>query len=98
MTIRAERPTDRDTVYRIVQKAFETAEQSDGNEQDLVNALRKSHTFVPELSLVAKIDEKIIGHILFTKLQIGEHTALVPAPLSVLSQYQRQGIGTSLVL
>lgn len=39
MTIRAERPTDRDTVYRVVQKAFETAEQSDGNEQDLVNVL-----------------------------------------------------------
>lgn len=98
MTIRAERPTDRDTVYRVVQKAFETAEQSDGNEQDLVNALRKSHAFVPELSLVAQIDEKIVGHILFTKLQIGEHTALALAPLSVLPQYQRQGIGTSLVL
>lgn len=47
MTIRAERPTDRDTVYRVVQKAFETAEQSDGNEQDLVNVLRKSYALCP---------------------------------------------------
>lgn len=98
MTIRTERPTDCDAVYRVIQKAFETAERSDGNEQDLVNALRKSRAFIPELSLVAEMDGKIVGHILFTELQIGAHTALALAPLSVLPQYQRQGIGTALVL
>ena len=35
---------------------------------------------------------------MFTKLQIGAHTALALAPLSVVPQYQRQGIGTSLIL
>lgn len=98
MTIRTEQPSDCDSVYRVVKKAFETAERSDGNEQDLVNALRQSSAFIPELSLVSEINGKIVGHIMFTKLQIGEHTALALAPLSVLPQYQRQGIGTSLIL
>lgn len=98
MTIRAEQQADYDSVYQVVKNAFKTAEQSDGNEQDLVNALRKSSAFIPELSLVSEINGKIVGHIMFTKLQIGEHTALALAPLSVLPKYQRQGIGTSLIL
>lgn len=98
MTIRTEQPADYDRVYQVVKNAFETAEQSDGNEQDLVNALRQSNAFIPELSLVSEINGKIVEHIMFTKLQIGGHTALALAPLSVLPKYQRQGIGTSLIL
>lgn len=98
MKIRTEQQADYDSVYQVVKSAFQTAEQSDGNEQDLVNALRKSRAFIPELSLVSEINGKIVGYIMFTKLQIGEHTALALAPLSVLPQYQRQGIGTSLIL
>lgn len=97
MTIRVEQPTDYETVYSVVRNAFMTARQSDGNEQNLVNALRQSTAFIPELSLVAEIDGEIVGHIMFTKLQIGEHTALALAPLSVLPRYQRHGIGTSLI-
>jgi len=98
MTIRTEQQTDYESVYHVIKNAFETAEHSDGNEQDLVNALRQSSVFIPELSLVSEINEKIVGHIMFTKLQIGAHTSLALAPLSVLPQYQRQGIGTSLIL
>lgn len=98
MTIRTERQADYDAIYQVVETAFKTAEQSDGNEQDLVNALRQSSAYIPELSLVSEIDGKIVGHIMFTKLQIGEHTALALAPLSVLPQYQNQGIGTSLIM
>ncbi|WP_434309970.1 GNAT family N-acetyltransferase [Hominifimenecus sp. rT4P-3] len=98
MTVRTEQQADYESVYWVIKCAFETAEQSDGNEQDLVNALRQSNAFIPELSLVSEINGKIVGHILFTKLQIGRHTALALAPLSVLPPYQRQGIGTSLIL
>lgn len=98
MAIRTEQQADYDSVYQVVKNAFRTAEQSDGKEQDLVNALRKSGAFIPELSLVSEINGKIAGHIMFTKLQIGGHTALALAPLSVLPRFQRQGIGTSLVL
>ena len=68
LEIRQESKNDYDEVYTVVKEAFETAEHSDGNEHDLVDALRKSNSFIPELSLVAIEDSKIVGHILFTKI------------------------------
>lgn len=97
MLIRKEEPSDYEIVYSIVKDAFDSAEHSDGNEQDLVNALRKGDAFIPDLSLVAEIDGKIVGHILFTKATVGTDTVLVLAPLSVIPEYQRKGIGMSLI-
>lgn len=59
MHIRKETATDYEAVYSVVKHAFESAEQADGNEQDLVNALRKGDAFIPELSLVAEADGKL---------------------------------------
>lgn len=95
--IRKEEPGDYETIYSVVKAAFDCAEHSDGNEQDLVNALRKGEAFIPALSLVAEIDGRIAGHIMFTRAKIGKDTALVLAPLSVLPAYQRKGIGISLI-
>ncbi len=97
MLIRQETSKDYNDVYNLIKEAFATAEHSDGNEQDLVEALRNGDAFVPELSLVADIDGKIAGHILFTEGKVGEDTTLVLAPLSVSPKYQKQGIGTSLI-
>lgn len=47
MFIRTEKPADYRSVYFVVKSAFDSAEQKDGNEQDLVNDLRKSTAFVP---------------------------------------------------
>ena len=41
MEIRQEQPKDYKAVYHLVQQAFSQAEHQDGNEQDLVEALRK---------------------------------------------------------
>lgn len=95
--IRQEEQNDYEQVYNVVKTAFEHAEHSDGNEQELVTALRKSSSFIPELSLVAVIDGKIIGHILFTEIKIGDETELALAPLAVLPEYQRTGVGSALV-
>lgn len=57
--IRKEEKQDYEEVYKVVKTAFETAQHSDGNEQDLVTELRKSKNFIPELSLVAVKNEKI---------------------------------------
>ena len=97
MIIRQERPEDYDTVYHVVKEAFENAEYTDGNEKNLVAALRKSKSFIPELSLVAVEDEKIVGHILFTKAVVQGIEVLALAPLSVLPDYQNRGIGLSLM-
>lgn len=95
--IRTESKDDFVKVYEIVKTAFANAEHRDGKEQDLVVALRTGSSFVPELSLVATINNTIVGHILFTKATVGNDTILVLAPLSVLPNYQSQGIGSLLI-
>lgn len=95
--IRQEQNSDYQPVYRLVQKAFASAEHSDGNEHDLVKALRGSDAFIPQLSLVAESAGRLAGYILFTKLHIGQYTELALAPLAVLPEYQRQGVGTALI-
>lgn len=98
MIIRQETCKDYEEVYKLITDAFATAEHCDGNEQDLVVALRKGDGFVPELSLVAELDGEIVGHILFTKAKVGDDEVLALAPLSVKPHYQRQGIGQALIL
>ena len=97
MLIRKEEPRDYEKVYAVVKRSFACAEHTDGNEHDLVNSLRKSDAFIPELSLVAETDGKIVGHIMFTKAKVNEETVLALAPLSVLPEYQRKGVGTALI-
>ena len=97
LTIRQESKNDYEEVYNVIKTAFETAEHSDGNEQDLVVALRKSDNFIPELSLVAVMDNKIVGYILFTKIKVDKQEELALAPLVVLPEYQKQGIGRTLI-
>ena len=80
MNIRQETAAEYASVYRVVKAAFAVAKQSDGNEQDLVVALRKSQSFLPELSLVAEVRGEIVGHILFTKVGIGDRLELALAP------------------
>ena len=95
--IRQENQKDYEEAYKVVKTAFETAEHSDGNEQDLVVALKNSDSFIPELSLVAVKDDKIVGYILFTKIKIENHEEIALAPLAVLPEYQKQGIGSMLI-
>lgn len=97
MDIRQEQPADYDAVYQVVKEAFADAEHTDGDEQNLVVRLRNSRAFIPELSLVAVEDGKIVGHILFTRAVAGGVEVLALAPLSVLPQYQNRGIGQSLI-
>lgn len=98
LIIRQERADDRDTVYEVVKEAFAKAAYADGDEQDLVNRLRNSAEFIPELSLVAELEGEIVGHILFTRLMIAQKTELALAPISVKPGFQSMGIGEELIV
>lgn len=45
MILRTEEPRDYEVVYHVIKNAFETAEERDGNEQDLVVSLRSSDVY-----------------------------------------------------
>ncbi|ANZ43674.1 GNAT family N-acetyltransferase [Cloacibacillus porcorum] len=97
MIYRREEERDHAEVCRVVERAFENAEHRDGTEHELVARLRKSGAFVPELSLVAEEEGRIVGHIMFTRIGLGEAPALALAPLSVLPEFQRRGVGSRLM-
>ena len=95
--IRKEEKRDYEQVYLLIKKAFKEITNSNKDEQELVNKLRNSSNFIPELSLVAEKDNKIVGYILFTKVKIGKRTELALVPLAVLPEFQKQGIGKKLI-
>lgn len=95
VNIREERADDIGQIWEVNSEAFETAAEA-----DLVNTLRDSGcTFI---SLVAEIKGKIVGHILFTPVELAGNDnnklkLIGLAPMSVLKQYQNKGIGSELV-
>lgn len=95
--IREENENDYLVIYNLVKDAFESAEHSDGYEQNLVDKIRLSEEYIPELSLVAVVDDKIVGHIMFTKTLPYSNGLIAMAPLSVSPQHQKMGIGKKLI-
>jgi putative acetyltransferase len=93
--IRPEHPDERAEVFRINSAAF-----PDSQEAFLVDRLRSA--IADLISLVAEVEEEIVGHILFTPVTIHQGTqkrsALGLGPMAVLPRYQRQGIGSKLVV
>ncbi len=94
--VRPEAPGDAGAIRKVHEAAFGRP-----NEADLVEAIRRSPEFVPELSLVAEREGEIVGHAMLSLARIvGEPHAvevLALAPVAVLPAYQRQGVGSLLV-
>ena len=101
LNLRKEEEKDYPVVFALIEKAFKGEKYSDHREQFLVERLRKSEGFVPELSLVAEIDNQVVGHILLTKIKIKNENeifySLALAPVSVLPKFQKRGIGARLI-
>lgn len=95
--IRQETSNDYETVFDVVKNAFEKAEHTDGDEHNLVGRLRKSESFIPELSLVAEIDGEIVAQIMFTKIKVADTVQVSLAPVSVLPSFQGKGLGAALI-
>ncbi|MFL6977304.1 N-acetyltransferase [Bacillus inaquosorum] len=99
--IRQELTHEYNTTEDIVKRAFLNEKYSDKKEHFLVNKIRKSDAFIPELSLVALNGKEIVGHILLSKIKIvdGDNSvdSLALAPVSVAPEYQRKGIGSQLI-
>ena len=95
--IRQERQEDFQLIRELVRKAFALAEHSDGDEHNRIERLRLSPEYIPELSLVAVSGDTVLGHIMFSKISVGQTEAIALAPLSVRTDMQRRGIGRLLV-
>lgn len=94
ISIRRETAEDIPAVRRVNELAFGRP-----NEADLVDALRVAAH--PSISLVAAWEGQVVGHIFFSPVTLeAEHSAfaiLGLAPMAVLPEHQRCGIGSRLV-
>lgn len=96
-TIRPEQPGDESIIHRLTKAAFRDMPFSQGDEQHLIDALRRDGDLA--LSLVAENAERIVGHIAFSRVAISDGTAdwYDLGPVSVWPDLHRQGIGSALI-
>ena len=101
MLIRPERPSDFPAIHDLVATAFATAQVSNGDEQNFVDRLRAGADYIPDLALVAEDEGGLIGHVMLTRTFVataaGSRSLLLLAPLCVLRQRRRRGVGAQLV-
>jgi putative acetyltransferase len=92
-TIRPEEPADRQAIRRVNELAFGGSEEA-----DIVDALRGTAAWLPELSLVAEDDAGVVGHVLFSVVELeGGLELLSLGPMAVVPEHQRARVGTALV-
>lgn len=96
ITVRQETQDD----IRAIDVVHMSAFQGD-DEVTMIDALRGSSTFIPELSLAAEFNGRIVGHILLTKVRLlrdsGGMDILALAPMAVVPSQSHRGIGSELV-
>ncbi len=97
-TIRPERPGDEAAIHDLVARAFAPMPFSEGDEQDLVDALRAAGDLIQSLVAVDSADT-IVGHISFSPVTVEDEACgwFQMAPVSVSPEVQRSGIGSALI-
>jgi putative acetyltransferase len=96
VSIRAETPDDERAIFDVVEAAFGSAVEA-----RLVDLIRESANFVPELSLFAEVDGRIVGHVMVSLVALHDvdarHRICSLAPLAVVPELHGRGVGGALV-
>jgi putative acetyltransferase len=97
MIIRKETDADIEAITEVTIAAFNTLPISNHTEQFIIKALRAAGVLT--ISLVAEVEEQIVGHIAFSPVEITDGTKdwYGLGPVSVLPECQKKGIGKSLI-
>ena len=97
MILRKETDADIEAITEMTIAAFKTLPVSNQTEQFIIHALRKAGALA--VSIVAEMDGRIVGHIAFSPVTLSDGTTewYGLGPVSVLPEYQKQGIGKALV-
>jgi putative acetyltransferase len=88
--IRDEQSSDIAAIRDVNRRAF-----GQDQEANIVDALRTNGASL--LSLVAATDGQIVGHVMFSPIDVNGIVGAALAPLAVVPEYQRRGIGSRLV-
>lgn len=100
MLIRRNRPGDHAAVRAVLAAAFQNpaAPQDVPVEVGLVDALRASSDWVPQLSMVAESDEaEVVAYVVCSRARVDGRPVLALGPLAVAPVVQRRGAGAALM-
>ena len=97
LLIHSENRTDHAAISHVIEQAFKNQQYSSHTEQYIVAALREADVLT--LSLVAVLNQHIVGHIAISPIQIssGIEGWYGLGPVTVLPEWQLQGIGSALI-
>ena len=92
--IRTERAGDEDAIRAVEVAAFGRADES-----SMVDDVRASDAFIPELSLVAEDGGVLVGHVMVSRghVEPGGEPVLLLGPIGIVPERQGEGIGSALV-
>lgn len=97
LRIRQERAQDVNDIGRITADAFAPMPFGDGTEAGIIQALRATGALT--VSLVATVDDALVGHAAFSPVTIDDRPGAWYAlgPISVAPHTQRRGVGRALI-
>ncbi|WP_342212945.1 GNAT family N-acetyltransferase, partial [Nocardia wallacei] len=104
MLIRRERAGDILAIDAVHRRAFardypddlpgETPRAAaDPAEVALVHRLRSDSGWIPTLSMVAEVRDRVVGHVCLTRAGVGPYPVLALGPIGVLPDHQGEGVG-----
>lgn len=102
LIIRNEKTNDHAEVEAMLRSAFWDVYMPGCSEHYLAHVMREHKDFIPELDLVAELDGKIIGGIMYARSALkdeqgNEREVLTFGPLGILPEFQRKGAGKALM-
>jgi putative acetyltransferase len=101
LRLRPEDPADEAPVARVLAAAFARPDVTTPPEVGLVEELRRSDAWIPELAMVAEYGGEVVGYALLTRVQVrtdgGAWPALALGPVAVAPHRQRIGHGAAVV-
>jgi predicted N-acetyltransferase YhbS len=103
LVLRNETAADRDKILALTAEAFAISPvtglpvEGEPIEVEVLRQLFECEEYLPEFSVVAVLDEEIVGHVISTRGWVGDYGLLGLGPIGVTPRLQRHGIGSALM-
>ncbi|MFY9636153.1 MAG: N-acetyltransferase [Cellulosimicrobium cellulans] len=103
LVLRNETAADRDKILALTAEAFAISPvtglpvEGEPIEVEVLRQLFECEEYLPGFSVVAVLDEEIVGHVISTRGWVGDYGLLGLGPIGVTPRLQRHGIGSALM-
>jgi predicted N-acetyltransferase YhbS len=103
LLLRNETAADRDKILALTAEAFAVSPvtglpvEGEPIEVEVLRQLFECAEYLPQFSVVAVLDDEVVGHVISTRGWVGDYPLLGLGPIGVTPRLQRHGIGSALM-